>query len=270
MKSEKINNIGIITTVNNFDLYNRTVAFFPECYKIFVIDGSDGLFGLNSFKFMFKKLKKQNLKWLVLVDEDVVFVNPDSVLNIVKLLEENNEDVCGVRDGGILSWRDKNPNLINPFFCILNLEKIYTIYDEQEFLRHQYILKDEFDDDLSDLLFGYDKESLFESYYCFFLWLRRNDFKFKFLDARGNDFENDLETTTVFDTNNKVLLYHSWYARSYGYNKYHTARIERVIREGNHIKEYNKRAVIWYVDYRFKFYKLIMKPYKVLIKFIKK
>ncbi|MFV5703597.1 hypothetical protein ACM55F_17195 [Flavobacterium sp. XS2P12] len=261
--------IGLLTTVNNFALYKQTVTSFPEQFKTFVIDGSEGLYGLNSFKFMFKKLKNQKLKWLVLVDEDVVFVNPDAVLNIIKSLENNHEDICGIRGGGVLSWRDKNPHLLNPFFCIFNLEKIYTIYNEKEFLSHQYIIPDEFDDDLSALPFKFNKESLFEEYYCFFLWLRRNNFKFKFLNAQGNDFENDLETTKVFDSNNKILLYHTWYARSYGNNKYHTVRIDRVINEGKFIKTYSNRTIIWYKNYRFSILKGIKKIYKPIIKFIK-
>jgi hypothetical protein len=105
-----------------------------------------------------------------------------------------------------LSWRNKNPYLINPFFCILNLEKIYSIYNEKAFLNNQYIIENEFNDDLSSLTFKYTKDSLFEDYYCFFLWLRRNNLKFRFLNAQGNNFENDLETTSVFDINNNILL----------------------------------------------------------------
>tara|TARA_R110000868_G_scaffold14457_5_gene67369 strand:- start:21019 stop:21819 length:801 start_codon:yes stop_codon:yes gene_type:complete len=254
-------NIGIITTVNNLSLYKKTVAFFPDIFRIFIIDGSDGLFGLNSFKFMFKKLKRKKLKWLILVDEDVVFINPDALLDIVKTLEVNDFDVCGVRDGGMLSWRNKNPNLINPFFCILNLEKIYSIYNEKEFLQNQYLIENEFDDDLSALPFEYDNNSLFEDYYCFFLWLKRNNLKFKFLNAEGNNFKDDLETTSVFDFNNNLVLYHTWYARTYGVVQYHTERINNVIEKGKFIKEYSKRDLIWYKDYKFSLIKAIRKIY---------
>ena len=269
MTNNKKQNIGILTTVNNLSLYKKTLDFFPIDLKTYAIDGSDGLFGLNSFKFMFKKLKKEKLKWLILADEDVIFVNPNSVLSIIKLLEKNNEDVCGVRDGGILSWRDKNPFLINPFFCILNLEKIYSIYNETAFLKNQYIIENEFDDDLSGLPFKYTLDSLFEDYYCFFLWLRRNNFKFHFLNAQDNNFENDLETTTVFDTNNNVLLYHTWYARTYGHNEWHTKRIDSVIKEGKTIKEYSNRNIIWFKNYHFSFVKKRNKIYRRILSFLK-
>lgn len=74
------NSIAIITTVSNLSLYKRTVSFFPENIRLFAIDGKNGFFGLNSIKFMFNKLKKHKIKWLIMADEDVVFVNPDGVL----------------------------------------------------------------------------------------------------------------------------------------------------------------------------------------------
>ena len=98
--------------------------------------------------------------------------------------------------------------------------------------------------------FEYDNNSLFEDYYCFFLWLKRNNLKFKFLNAEGNNFKDDLETTSVFDFNNNLVLYHTWYARTYGVVQYHTERINNVIEKGKFIKEYSKRDLIWYKDYK--------------------
>ena len=160
-----VNNIAIITTVNNLFLYKKTVNFFPNNIKLFVIDGSYGLFGLNSIKFMFRKLKKHKIKWLIMVDEDVIFVNPQNIFDIINNMKIEGTDVCGIRDGGVLEWRDKNPYLINPFFCILNIKKIYSIYSESDFLENQYIQDNEFDDDLSELEYPFDEKSLFEDYY---------------------------------------------------------------------------------------------------------
>lgn len=245
------NNIALITTVNNLSLYKKTIPFFPDNIKLFVIDGTDGFFGLNSIKYMFKKIKKHKIKWLIMADEDVIFFNPSDVFDIIDDLEIKGYDVCGIRDGGILPWRDKNPYLLNPFFCILNIEKIYKIYSEKEFLENQYIKDSEFDDDLSNLKYAYDTKSLFEDYYCFFLWLRRKKFNFKFLEAKGGDFENDCETTTVFGMDNKILLYHTWYARTYGINNYHTNRIDRVIEKGNFIKEFKQRDIYYFKNFSF-------------------
>lgn len=262
-----LNDIALITTVGNISLYKKTVSFFPENIKLFVIDGKEGIFGLSSIKFMFKKLKKHKIKWLIMVDEDVVFVNPKAVFDIINKLEKESYDICGIRDGGVLPWRDKNPYLINPFFCILNLEKISSIYDEKEFLRHQFIKDIEFDDDLSKLKYNYDTISLFEDYYCFFLWLRRKNFKIKFLEARAGDFDNDIETTTVFNVKNGILLYHTWYARLYENNEYHTDRIDRVVEKGNFQKDFRFREIIYFKDYFFLFKK---RSRKIINKIINK
>lgn len=254
-----LENIVLVTTVNNVSLFKQTVAFFPKDIILYAIDGSDGLYGLNSIKFIFKKLKKQRIKWLIMVDEDVIFTNLSILNNLIKNLEEDNVDVCGIRDGGLLSWRDKNPFIPNPFFCILNLESIFPIYSESDILKNNYIIKDEFNDDLSNLRYSYNKDSLFEDYYCFFLWLRRKGLKFKFLKAENAGFENDYETTSVYGLNDEVFLYHTWYARTYGINENHTNRIDMVIGKGTRIEEFENRDIIWFKNYIFSFKKRIRK-----------
>ncbi|CAD5344978.1 hypothetical protein FLA105535_04992 [Flavobacterium bizetiae] len=259
--------IAIVTTVSNMKLFKKTVAFFPDNIKIFVIDGSDGLFGLNSIKFMFKKLRQQKIKWIIMADEDVIFVNTESVFSIIKEMKDKDYGVAGIRDGGLLSWRDKNPYLINPFFCILDFEKINLFYNEKEFIKNNYLIENEFNDDLSDLKYNYSKSSLFENYYCFFIWLRRKNIKFKFLNAMASGFENDLETTTVFTLNNNVLLYHTWYARTYDINYNNAKRINDVIKKGVFLKEFDQRKIIYLKSYSFLFRKKIKKSYNKFYNF---
>ncbi|WP_372744880.1 hypothetical protein [Lutibacter sp.] len=253
------NKIAIITTVSNVSLYKQTIQFFPKEYKIYAIDGSNGLFGLQSFFFFFKKLKNKNFKWLVHIDEDVLFVKPTEIVHLIKQLENENIDVCGIRDGGVLSWRDKNPYLMNPFFCILNIERIFEKFNKLEILKNQYLIPEEFKDDLSKLKYGYDTNSLFEHYYCFFLWLRRNNYKFKFLKVKEAGFLNDLETTEVYSLDNKLLLYHTWYARTYNKNDDHTTRINNVIKLGIFPDKYLFKRVKWLTNYSFTFNKMLWK-----------
>lgn len=75
--------------------------------------------------------------------------------------------------------------------------------------------------------------------------------KFKFLDAISDTFENDLETTTVFDFDGNAILYHTWYARTYGKNEYHTKRIDKIINLCN--LEDNKRKIIYLKNISFNF-----------------
>lgn len=257
--SIRLSEIAIVTTVSNKLLYKKSIQTFPLDIDFIAIDGSKGLFGIESIKFMFRKLSSKKYSWIIMADEDVLFANPQSVFEIISKMIKNNIDVCSIRDGGVLSWRDKNPFLPNPFFCILNFDKIKPLYSEKDVVENQFLLANEFDDDLSSLNFKYDVDSIFEEYYCFFLWLRRKKMKFHFLHAVSDTFENDLETTTVFDLNGKILLYHTWYARMYRFSEFHTKRIDRIINLCVPQITQDKIRVLWLKDYTFNFRKYFRK-----------
>lgn len=268
--SLKFERIALVTTVSNKYLYKKTVSTFPKQVDLIAIDGTEGLYGLNSIKFIFKKLSARKYDWVVLVDEDVVFVDTDYIFKIIENMSINNITVTGIRDGGILSWRDKNPYLINPFFCVLDFKKIKSFYNQKEMEKNQYIVEDEFNDDLSDLKYNFDTNSLFEKYYCFFLYLRRKGMKFKFLEAFSDTFENDLETTTVLADDSKVILYHTWYARTYGTNDYHTKRIDKILSLGM-VDNFNKKIKItWIKDNSFNLNKKIKRFKNRVINRLKK
>ena len=223
------NKIALITTVSNWDLYRKTVRFFPKGVQLFAIDGTKGFFGIDSIRFFMRKLKHHDLNWLIMADEDVVFTKPEKVFNLIQFLEQENYIAAGMRDGGVLKWRDKNPYMLNTFFTLLNFKELCEIYDEEEMLASQYITKNEFNPNLNLPFDNYQVNSLYESYYCFFLWLLRLGKKIFYLDG-SNPFSN--ETTLVLDHQGRELLYHSWYARSYNRNKYHTERINFILEKG--------------------------------------
>lgn len=219
--------IAILSTVINKELYQKSVQLFPENIQHYVIDGSNGMHGLDSVFFMMKKLKGKGIEWLIMADEDVLFENPEMTFDIIKKMESENYSVCGIRDGGLISHRAYNPYLINTFFSIINFKEIESIWNKKEVLKNQYSIKDEFEDDLSHLKGDYDVLSIYEPYYCFYLWLRRNNKRFLFLDS-NQPFQEDTITNAVY-FENEVLLYHTWYARSYGINKKHTDRINLIL-----------------------------------------
>jgi len=101
------------------------------------------------------------------------------------------------------------------------------IWNKQEVLKNNYISENEFDDNLSELKENYEIKSLYEPYYCFYFWLRRKGNKILFLEAT-TPFIDDNITTMIMDANGQVLLYHTWYARSYGSNDRHTKRINKI------------------------------------------
>ncbi|MGW1455077.1 hypothetical protein ACWBC2_08805 [Salegentibacter agarivorans] len=256
------NKIGLITTVSNWELYEKTKPFFPEDIKHFTIDGTQGFYGIKSISFFLKKLRKYDLDWLIMADEDVIFNQPKNVFDLIAYLKVKNYTVCGMRDGGALHWRNKNPYMINHFFAVLNLKDIYSIYEEKEMMQNQYIKKNEFPGLLNDLKFqNYDSNSLFEPYYRFYLWLLRNGKKIKYLEA-SNPLVDDYATTLLYDHNGKELLYHTWYARFYGKDSDQTKRIDGVISrfKPNYEKKIVPDAILlenkWYF-FKFKIYRLI-------------
>lgn len=247
--------IAIATTVGNWDLYQKAVKSFPKGVKKYAIDGSKGFYGLRSLIYILKKLKSKDIEWLILADEDVVFTQPNKTFSLIDFMNAQDYTVCGMRDGGTLQWRNENPFSINTFFTILNLKEVYQIFDEKEIYTNQYILEDEFDQDLNLLNFqNYKTSSLFEEYYCFFFWLLRNDKKFLYLNAK-NPFED--ETTAVFDEEENVFLYHAWYARFYNKDRVHTERIEAMLKKGKYVEQTRSPVILRDQTYhlRYFFYK---------------
>lgn len=254
--------IAILSTVINFELYAKSSQLFPENIQKYVIDGRNGMHGLHSIFYMMKKLKNKDIEWLIMADEDVLFHDSSIVFDLIKKMKNENYIISGIRDGGVISHRTYNPYLMNTFFSILNFKELERIWNMQEIINNNYITVDEFKDDLTHLKGIYDTNSLFEPYYCFYLWLRRRNKKFLFLDAQMN--EDQITNSVFFD--GKEFLYHTWYARSYGNNDKHTNRINKIfdiVKNGGN----RKSNPIIFKDHSFFLIQKIQKIYrKVSIK----
>lgn len=220
--------IAILSTVINFELYSKSAHYFPKNIQKYIIDGRNGMHGIDSLIYMMKKLKDKDIDWLILADEDVFFLDSDSVFEIIEEMKINEFLFCGVRDGGVVSHRNYNPLVPNTFFSILNFKEIKKIWNQKVMLSNQYLIKNEFKDDLKNLPYKFDTQSLYEPYYCFYLWLRRKNKNVLFLEAEM-PFSNDTISNSVLNLKGVPMLYHSWYARSFGINKIHTARIETIL-----------------------------------------
>jgi len=221
------NTTAILTTLINKDLYYKSSQLFPESIKKYVIDGSNHMFGIDSIFFMMKKFKGKGIEWLIMSDEDVLFIEPDRVNTIIDHMKENNYLISGVRDGGQIPNRIYSPYAINTFFSIINFKALENIWNPEEILKNQYIIENEFEENLNQLTEEFDSNSLYEPYYCFYYWLRRKGEKILFLNAE-RAFDDDEKTTLVYDTDGNKLLYHTWYARVYGKNLMHTKRIDKI------------------------------------------
>lgn len=219
--------IAILSTVVNFELYGKSSLLFPAEIQKYVIDGTNGMHGLHSIKYMMRKLSGKGIEWLIMADEDVIFTDSSLVFSIIEEMNEQRISVCGIRDGGMISHRDKNPYVINTFFSILNFAEIETIWNEKEVLENQFVINDEFDDDLSQVKYSYSTTSIYEPYYCFYFWLRRKNIFFLFLNTTMAD---DGISNYVFFKEKEVLC-HTWFARSYNVNEKHTKRINEILKK---------------------------------------
>jgi len=219
--------IAILTTVVNFELYQKTAKLFPRDIQKYVIDGRNGMHGIDSIFYMMQKLRNKGIEWLIMADEDVIFTESSVVFLIIEEMKKNNFVISGIRDGGMINHRNYNPFVINTFFSILNFEEIENNWNKNKVIKNQYIIVNEFNDDLSKLNERFDVQSIYEPYYCFYFWLWREMKKILFLDA---SMHTDTITNSVL-FNNKTFLYHTWYARSYGNNEKHTIRINSILNE---------------------------------------
>lgn len=219
--------IAILTTLINPGLYRKSAQLFPDGMPRYVIDGRNELFGIDSIYLMMKRLSGKGIDWLVMADEDVLFIHPEYIRDIVADLKESGEILCGVRDGGQIPNRTYSPYLINTFFSVVNFRRLESIWNESEVRKSQFIREGEFHEDLATLPELYDVASLYEPYYRFYFWLRRKGEKIRFLHA-VKPFDDDHKTTLVFDTRNREMLYHTWYARLYGIDENHTRRIDKI------------------------------------------
>jgi hypothetical protein len=223
--------IAIITTVSSFKLYNKTSTLFPKDIKKIVIDGTNGMYGLNSIDFMFKKLKYKNLDWIIMADEDVFFYDASLVYDLISYMKNNNLDICGVRDGGVIQHRFHNPEAINTFFSIVNFKKIKQKYnfseikDSQRYLTELYVNK-EYD----FLDYSFDVKSLKEPYYCFYFWAHLNKFKFLYLNVI-NPVGNDKIGNIILSPTGEKIAFHSWYARAFEVYEDQTIRINSFLRD---------------------------------------
>ena len=237
--------VAILSTVNNFKLYEKSAELYPKDIQSYVIDGRNGMFGIHSINYMMKILKKKDINWLILMDEDALFINSELVFPLIDYMYENDYIISGMRDGGALPERLGNPYVINPFFSIINLKKLKKIWNKKEMLANHYIKSNEFDDDLSDLKYPYNKKSMSEPYYCFYFWLKRKKLKLLYLDV-SLPLKDDRITNCVNDLNGQPILYHTWFSREYGDTRgRHTTRIDRVFNEFKLVKNNNSKPIIY-------------------------
>ena len=221
--------IAIVTTVVSFKLYKKTAILFPKGIDKIVIDGTTGLYGINSIKTIFRKKIFKKYDWIILADEDVFFYDSNLVFRLIEQMQEQKYSICGVRDGGVIKHRFDNPLAVNTFFCIIDYKEIVKEFTFDKVLECQRFFPELYlNEDYSNLPYEYNIKSLKEPYYCFYFWLKLNRHKFLYLET-VNPVDEDEFGNIILSENNEKIAFHSWYARAYDVNEKHTKRINSVL-----------------------------------------
>lgn len=217
--------IVIVTTVSSKSLYSKTASLFPSEIDKVVIIGAHGLYGLESIKFMFKKLKRKKYDWLIMAYEDLFFYDTNLVFGLIEYMNQNKLDICGVRDGGAIKHRYHNPEAINTFFSIMHFSKISELFDSKQIETFQrFIPSLYFEKNYEGLKYNFDIHSLKEPYYCFYFWAKCNGLNFLYLDVI-NPVGEDSIGNIILNPDGKKIAFHSWYARAYQVYDAQTKRI---------------------------------------------
>lgn len=223
--------IAIVTTVASKNLYVKTASLFPKGINKYVIDGTNGMYGIDSIDYMFRKFKNKNYDWIIMADEDVFFYKADLVFDVIKNMMENNFSICGVRDGGVIKHRFHNPEALNTFFSIINFSALKKKYNLKEIKSFQKYAPELYQNkNYSHLPYCFDIKSLKEPYYCFYFWAHHNNYKFLYLDTLNPVGKDEVGNVILSPLGEKIAM-HSWYARAYGVFEDQTTRLNGFIEE---------------------------------------
>lgn len=233
--------IAVVVTVQNFKLFKKTKNSIPPGIDLFVVDGRYGFYALNALELVFSSDQIAKYDWIIMADEDVIFIDFDAILELIHRMKNNDHQLAGVSDGSALEFRKGDPTIPNLFFCVFNNFKIRSIFKgEQQFLEYhkfklyQSVKKRKYKTSRIN--------KMTEEYYQFFNFLKINGIRIFFLNAIHDTFPQDYYTTKVLDNQNNLLIIHTWFARDYGRNMDQKQRIDRVL--FNHAFEIKNRKYL--------------------------
>lgn len=176
----------------------------------------------------FLKLMNIDADWIINIDEDAFVVDNRRVDILLHYCAENDIDVCGYSDGGVISIRNHNPLVMNPFFNIIHTKALREKF-RPGVLQEYAVHKSEYEKKapwnlIRKHTYAYEFH-YFEPYDPFFVWVSQN-FNTLYLDALTH---SDKYSTIGLDHESKPMLIHTWYSRDYNKSTFHTDRINAVI-----------------------------------------
>lgn len=208
-----INNhrLKIFTRSFSLQLYTQAKGLFEQmgvpCVRL-TDQTADGYF--------YTMLKDTDCDIAINIDEDCFLVDPQTVLDLVQVVIENDYANAGCPDGGSGCPRGGNPIVTNPFFNVLNLKLIrtkFTFKNQISTFDYKVVLEQMEEKFPKEILKGgYDfARTDYEPYYPFFFWLAYN---FKTLYLVGEKHLDGI-STILHAPDGRIICMHSWLARFY-------------------------------------------------------
>lgn len=233
-----MNKIEIQQFIETYRVKIFTRSFSPELYTY-----SRGLFhedipivrltDQTADGYFFTILKDTDCDIAINIDEDAFITDWNPIIELIDYVVKYNIANAATPDAGPGCPRHHNPIVTNPFFNVLNLKLIRTKYttpkEVQKFSyeNHREEMIAKFPQALLDTL-EYDLNCIdFEPYYPFFFWVAYH-FDTLYLPAVGH---SDGFSTILHDHQGRPFCLHSWFARKFKVQKFHTRRIFNLINE---------------------------------------
>lgn len=207
-----VDDATVVINSTGGELFQTTLSFLDASWAIYVIDGSDRCYGLPALRHAIENVPA---RWGVILDEDAFVLSNDRLRDLISWAEHNGHAAVGVPDGGVIPRREHNPNALNLFFNVLDLEAIRRVWDVEQCKRWMNRGGEMTRAWPPAALLKHDVPYLFddyEPYYCFYFWLADAGLSTGYLDAR---LHSDGLSAIVLDPSSEPLVIHTWYAREF-------------------------------------------------------
>lgn len=207
----------VVRCVMNRNLLDLTKIDYPNQI---LVDGNDGVYGQKLLEKLFLGERLQErCDYVCFIDEDCLLYRTDVLEDIVSYMENNGIGMLGVPDGGSVEIRRHRPDVPNLFFVVMDVS-LLRVFDISEYRDFQVTLGEVGE------TYAFDS---FEPYYktlCFMV----ERLGCKFTPLKAVTLGDGISTEVYF--NGRPMCLHTWYARKYNVDSFHTERINTAIRNG--------------------------------------
>ena len=202
----------VVVTSTGGSLFDVALSFLDDAWPVYVIDGSERCYGLPALRHAIENVPA---RFGVLLDEDAFVLSNDRLRSLVAWTAREGYAAVGVPDGGVFPRRVHNPNALNLFFNVLDLDAIRRVWDPQRCaqwmdrgseMRSPWPPAARLNPEVPYMFDDY------EPYYCFYFWLADAGLSTGYLDAH---MHSDGLSAVVVDHDGLPVVVHSWYAREY-------------------------------------------------------